>query len=328
MSDSEPSDGAVEQALRHAVRQVFKSGNLDNLTVKRVRKSAEEELDLSTDFLKNDAKWKDRSKQVIESEVAAQENGGQDDGNDSEDEAPKPARPKAKAQPAKSKAAAPKRKAPEKKKPSTAKTGSRKRQKMSVDQKPAESESELSELVDEDPAPKKTKKPAAAPVKADDSESELSELIDDEPAPKKKAAKKAAPAKGKTTKGKATTSKAAEPDDPNAAEIKRLQGWLVKCGIRKLWGKELKPYETPKAKINHLKGMLKDAGMDGRYSVEKARQIKEQRELAADLEAVQEGAKMWGQESDEEKGRPKRRLAKGLKDLEGLVDEDGGEETD
>lgn len=103
---------------------------------------------------------------------------------------------------------------------------------------------------------------------------------------------------------------------PDEAEIKRLQGWLVKCGIRKLWHRELAAYDNPKAKIRHLKDMLKDAGMDGRYSVEKARAIKEQRELAADLEAVTEGAKIWGHEGDdkdeeesEAQDKPKRRAA-------------------
>ena len=70
--------------------------------------------------------------------------------------------------------------------------------------------------------------------------------------------------------------------------------------------------------------------MDGRYSVEKARQIKEERELQAEVEAVQASAKRWGQsdeEDDVEESKPRRRLAKGLKDLDFLGDEDG-EETD
>lgn len=162
-----------------------------------------------------------------------------------------------------------------------------------------------------------------------DSDSDMSILIDEPP--KTKRQKKTSSAKAKPTKPAASKSKSKEDKDvdPHEAEIKRLQGWLVKCGIRKLWGKELKPFDTPKAKANHLRDMLKDAGMDGRYSVEKARQIKERRELAADLEAVQEGAKRWGQSDSEDDGdsRPKRRLAKGLKDLEGLIESDG-EETD
>ena len=129
---------------------------------------------------------------------------------------------------------------------------------------------------------------------------------------------------------------AADAIDPKQAEIKRLQGWLVKCGIRKLWGKELKPYESPKAKIKHLKDMLADAGMSGRYSIEKASQIKEQRELKADIEAVQQGVERWGkqkngnaEEVDQDsdgRTKPKRRLVRGAQVLDFLSSD--GEETD
>lgn len=40
--------------------------------------------------------------------------------------------------------------------------------------------------------------------------------------------------------------------------------------------------------------MLKDAGMVGRFSESRAKEIKEMRELQADLEAVQEGDQSWG----------------------------------
>jgi hypothetical protein len=135
--------------------------------------------------------------------------------------------------------------------------------------------------------------------------------------------KRKAGAKSKDRKGRAKP----EETDPETEEIKKLQGWLVKCGIRKLWGKELKPYDTPKAKIKHLREMLADAGMTGRYSIEKATQIREARELQADLEAVQAGAKAWGKSETEDEassrgGRPKRRLAKGLQSLQDLQDSD------
>lgn len=97
-----------------------------------------------------------------------------------------------------------------------------------------------------------------------------------------------------------------------------------------MWYRELAPYEGPKSKIRHLREMLTEAGMTGRYSAEKANQIKEARELKADLEAVQEGDKHWGQsKSEEEDGattKP-RRLAKSLQGLDFLNDDDG-EETD
>ena len=170
---------------------------------------------------------------------------------------------------------------------------------------------------------------------AADSESELSSLIDEDEAPRKRR-KNNDPADRKAPKPKRlSTSSKAKPksdDDPDAAEIKRLQGWLVKCGIRKLWGKELKPYETSREKIKHLRDMLAEAGMTGRYSVEKAAQIMEARELAADIEAVQEGNERWGKdkeaaESDSEsRATAKRTLTRGPKTYDFLSD--GGEETD
>ena len=181
------------------------------------------------------------------------------------------------------------------------------------------SESELSEVVDE-----------LVPTNhADASDSELSVLIDEDPRPKKKK-KGSTPAEKKSRKSSAPKAKLDVDLDPDQAEIKRLQGWLVKCGIRKLWGKELKPYESSKAKIKHLREMLSDAGMSGRYSVEKASQIKEQRELRADIEAVQEGAERWGKNPDEVdsdgRTKPKRKLVRGAQVLDFLSSD--GEETD
>jgi len=168
----------------------------------------------------------------------------------------------------------------------------------------------------------------------------MSDLIDEPPPKKGRQTSASADKKTKAKFSKATKAPAAAAKDldTNEAEIKRLQGWLVKCGIRKLWHRELASYDSPKAKIKHLKDMLKDAGMDGRYSVEKAKAIKEQRELAADLEAVTEGAKKWGHEDDEGEGkaddsdaasaaeaRPKRRPAAASR----LVDfGDSGEDSD
>ena len=181
-------------------------------------------------------------------------------------------------------------------------------------------------------APKSQKSQASPDIKGDISESELSSLID-EPPPKKKRQKKSpsnkptrAEKSAKPAKAKPSKSKDLKDLDPQEVEIKRLQGWLVKCGIRKLWHKELAPYDTSRAKVNHLKDMLKDVGMDGRYSVEKASKIKEQRELAAELDAVQEGAKRWGQVDSNEEGRKPRRLARGFKDLALIRGDDDGEE--
>jgi hypothetical protein len=162
---------------------------------------------------------------------------------------------------------------------------------------------------DSDAGPAQTTKATTPPPArgGDASDSELSSLLDESPAKGKRqkkalAAKKKEPAKFKAK----AASKAA--DDPDQAEIKRLQSWLVKCGIRKVWSKELAKCDTPKEKIKHLKAMLSDAGMDGRYSDEKAAKIKEEREFAKDLEAIKEGEAAWGTVEDTG-GRPRRRAA-------------------
>lgn len=157
--------------------------------------------------------------------------------------------------------------------------------------------SELSDALSD--GPESIKAPARI---EDDSGSEMSVLIDEEPQPKKKRKSKESSDKPKKT----PEVKPAAEDDPDQEEIKRLQGWLVKCGIRKIWAFELKAYESSKAKVKHLKEMLADVGMTGRYSLEKASNIKEERELAADIEAVQEGNEIWGKDGEERSRRSKR----------------------
>ena len=69
MSTPIPSAAKLEHALRHAVQVVYKTGNLEELTVKRVRRAAEEALGLDEGFFKTDLEWKDRSKEIISAEV-------------------------------------------------------------------------------------------------------------------------------------------------------------------------------------------------------------------------------------------------------------------
>jgi len=69
LSDAIPSRPKLEQGLRNAVQQVYKTGNLENLTVKRIRKLVEDDLELPEDFFKSDATWKEKSKELIQAEV-------------------------------------------------------------------------------------------------------------------------------------------------------------------------------------------------------------------------------------------------------------------
>ncbi|KAK3058311.1 hypothetical protein LTR09_001389 [Extremus antarcticus] len=227
-------------------------------------------------------------------------------------------------------------------------------------------ESDLSSVVD-DPPPKKKRqtKPKAStakpkPTKAAkatkskkqpspdveepklaDDHSDLSSVLDDPP-PKKKAARKSTSTSTTAKPTSAATAKPAKPTkelSPDEEEIKRLQSWLLKCGVRKLWHRELAPFSTSKEKIKHLKGMLEEVGLTGRFSAEKAKGIKEQRELRAELEAVEEYAQQWGKEKGEgdeeeeggdgEEGKKKAPAVGGRLKPRGLVDfGDSGEESD
>lgn len=71
--------------------------------------------------------------------------------------------------------------------------------------------------------------------------------------------------------------------------------------------------------MKHLQKELRDAGMNGRFSESRAKEIKEQRELMADLEAVKEGEKSWGM------GREEKRVTRGGKKIgaDGAGDADG-----
>ncbi|KAJ5111260.1 hypothetical protein N7532_001795 [Penicillium argentinense] len=347
-----PSETKLEKTLRDEVAARWKAGKQEELTVKRVRLAVEQELKLEEGFFKT-GDWKEKSAEIIRNEVILsmkdkQENAGEDIETEPAEEPAPPPQPKKKAAPKRTKSdAAPK---------------PRKRQKTqtphSDDEKPVASENNSEEEVSEPkkqsapPAKKSKSKPVkeaspessdapeekaesaepSAEATKDDSESEVSVVIDEEPP--KPAPTKRKSAEGPTKEKKKPTSKGKDEDtDPDQAEIKRLQGWLVKCGIRKMWWRELQPYDTPKAKIKHLKQMLEDAGMKGRYSLEKARQIRDERELKDDLEQIQQGAKQWGTGSGDEHegesgdtGPPKRRAARGRQALAFL--ESDGEETD
>ena len=420
MSDSSLSDGApstpvLKHALQNAVSEVYRSGDLDNLTIKRIRKSVEADLGLEDDFFKNDPWWKEESKNIIQFEVVRvgesvfsnsahlADKHAQDSHADPSANGIQPPSTPSPRPPPKSKKAQPNLPEPQKpnrdfrgtKRPSSDKAGPNKRRRKETPdtedfaseeedvprkkpttkpKKPAPNEktgpkqrqqeensdlylsgSEEEEISSRQPVSKLKKVTGPSPEsenneelgqisedisgsvgaserKAKASESEMSEVLDEAPKIKSRKRKsdpgKVRPKKTEISRRKKPTEQSTDPD---IEEIKRLQGWLIKCGIRKMWHRELAPYDNTKAKIRHLKELLADAGMTGRYSIEKANHIKEERELQADLEAVQAGAKQWGksetQEEDDALGRPKRRLAKGLQELSFLNDDDA-EETD
>ena len=62
-------DKAITNAILETVRELFKT-DLDALSVNNVRKVVEEQLGLSSGFLKGDA-WKAKSKELITGEVVS-----------------------------------------------------------------------------------------------------------------------------------------------------------------------------------------------------------------------------------------------------------------
>lgn len=350
MSDSDvnmPPDAVLSKKLREIVIAIHKSGNTDDLTVKRVRMRAEKELGLDEGFFKTNSSWKRRSQEEIVEAV---------DKYCQADPSPQPtpnkaaAKPKAKsaskvtnktaenARGVKRKAAAPPKQPAKRKKSSSDEEPEAKRLGSSgeisakgsdVPKKPtqrvrrvvnedSEGEDEVPQSVpqsrinlDEDESDVGPARRTAKEVQSggDISDSDLSSVIDEEPVKKQREKKGASvPAKKEPKPKPAKQPKAV--DDPDQAKIKELQGWLLKCGIRKVWSRdaELLKCDTSKEKISVLKAMLKDVGMDGKFSVEKAAKIKEQREFAKDLEAIKEGELAWGKTSEvTNTGRPSRR---------------------
>ena len=354
MSDSElseapqtpvPSDNELEQSLRKEVVRIQKSG--DDLSIKAARTASEKRLGLTEGFYKGHEVWKDKSKDIITDQVENEA----DVASSPVASKKEPSRSLKRPSPA---SEADARSAPKKQK--TAAPASDEDLSSSLSDVPSESEPErkwqksnskakaskaapatrkpskkrksvgIKDASDSATPEPQSEQPTGKNGQAEQSESEMSEVLDEAPKPKKQRGKSSETKPSKARPAK----KAAAEDDPDQAEIKRLQGWLVKCGIRKVWGKELKPFEKPKAKIKHLRDMLLDAGMSGRYSNEKASQIKEARELAADIEAVQEGDERWGtgdKEADgDEEDRPARKLVRGSRHLDFLSSD--GEETD
>jgi len=58
---------------------------------------------------------------------------------------------------------------------------------------------------------------------------------------------------------------------------------VVACGVRKVWKKEFADLDTPSGQMKRLKEILQDLGMSGRPSLDKAKSIRAQRELAQEL---------------------------------------------
>lgn len=58
---------------------------------------------------------------------------------------------------------------------------------------------------------------------------------------------------------------------------------MLACGVRKIWKKEFEGLDKASQQVERLHSILGDLGMTPRYSLEKAKAIREQRELAQEL---------------------------------------------
>ncbi|GAB0132100.1 hypothetical protein EsDP_00000544 [Epichloe bromicola] len=327
-----PSPKELEAALIDGTYQIFTS-EPDATTVNKVRKRVEEEKGLDEGFFTSE-EWKQKSKNLIKEYVEKLLDGwvpGPKDDSESnngtkrlasEDGSSSPKRQKHRNGGAKSKERADDT---TETKAQTTKTASRRKSKEAgsnrePDVKKMDSPPEGSEGSEDEDALSSIKVDASQ-TPAQQEEEEYSDVIDEGSKPKrnKKEPKHASSKSSKLAAKKATTPST---DDPKEAEIKKLQSQLVKCGVRKLWHNELKQYgDDSRAKIRHLKKMLTDIGMDGRFSEAKAREIKETRELLADVDAAKEMNALWGMNSGRRASRSNNKSTK-LEDSEDSEDSD------
>ncbi|KAJ2455188.1 hypothetical protein EV183_000923 [Coemansia sp. RSA 2336] len=210
--------------LKQACRQIVHEGDLNALTNKVVRRSAEQKLGLDTKELDQEpykALVKTTVEQVLK-ELESETQNGEEDGRASTEE------PEANGD-----------------------------DKKSDVESAADDESE-----------------------SHDSDEAFSSDIDKEPAATKKKRTLAespqkAPKRPKTVKA----SKASD------TTIANLKSYIGKCGVRKVWSKELADMNTAQ-QVRHLKSMLADLGMVGRPTLEKCKKIKAKRDLQAELDAI------------------------------------------
>jgi hypothetical protein len=348
LSDSSPEESAVSEFDdSEDEKSKKKSKSKSRTPVKRqlkkkakVESDEDEELDLASgesdnsdapkrkrqSKAKSKALAKRQSKSKAKSKLESDEDEGEEDASDvsfggkHEDSA---ATPKKKSTPRK-----PTPKKPTKTKSNGESGGEKPKNKTEYPQKEATPKILLKKALSDD----EENKPDSKTRTDAGSESEMSVVLDEAPKPKRKRRSKSdmassissKPAKGKKDKAtrppKATTAN--KDLSPDEELISTLKYQLKKCGMNKIWQFELKQYgDDNRAKIRHLQGVLKEIGMVGRFSEARAREIKEIRELQADLEAVKEGEKSWGLESG-------RRASRGLvkKNLRESTVEDDDEE--
>ncbi|KAG8917463.1 hypothetical protein FRC01_002436 [Tulasnella sp. 417] len=190
---------------------------------------------------------------------------------------------------------------------------------------------DLSELEDQPPRKKaKTKRTSDGNSKGKSKSKkaavESGSASEEEPAPKKRSRKVTSllSEKNETLK----SEKSDKSMDKNEEEIKRLKSFVLACGVRKKWVKEFEGLDTPGQQINKLRKILADLGMTGRLSLEKAKEIREKREFAQEMEDIQEfNAKINGpraSRSSRNRGKPGSDNDEEMKNGDGEEGEEDG----
>ncbi|KAI9137655.1 hypothetical protein BKA69DRAFT_1096730 [Paraphysoderma sedebokerense] len=92
--------------------------------------------------------------------------------------------------------------------------------------------------------------------------------------------------KSSRTEGKDRPEIKLKISDKDEEKIKNLKKYINACGVRKIWSKELAGLTSGKQIIEKLSSILRELGIDGRPSLEKAKKIREKRELEAEVQSV------------------------------------------
>ncbi|KAJ8656627.1 hypothetical protein O0I10_007704 [Lichtheimia ornata] len=158
---------------------------------------------------------------------------------------------------------------------------------------PSEPEEEPSSQQEEDTQTPKESEPSHEEETKSDQESDnvqeeetsqretpVSSASDNEATPSKKKPKTPKqPRKKRESKKEHKTSATEE-------SIKRLKMYINKCGVRKVWQKELADCKTMKDQVEKLKKILADLGVEGRPTLEKCQKVKAEREIKAEVDSL------------------------------------------
>ncbi|KAI9591697.1 hypothetical protein BDF19DRAFT_499179 [Syncephalis fuscata] len=95
-----------------------------------------------------------------------------------------------------------------------------------------------------------------------------------------------------TSKSTTSTKDNIVKTDIEAKKIDTLKKYILKCGVRKQWSKELADCKTGKEQIRRLQSILEELGIKGRPTLDKCKQVAIKRELKAEQESLNLNAVM------------------------------------